>query len=154
MDDNFKQLCDEYTQSVKYPEYGEWCKEVIFNIIKEYGVSDKKEYLTTEVFNPNSELYEIFDGNDPECVLGFINYKPQYKESLYDTIFDRFLDAYNERYEVANKELADMSFGKYTGLDILVELLGRAENSTVDLLYNAFEEIGVNGFKEYILQLV
>ena len=154
MDDNFKQLCDEYTQSVKYPEYGEWCKEVIFNIIKEYGVSDKKEYLTTEVFNPNSELYEIFDGNDPECVLGFINYKPQYKESLYDTIFDRFLDAYNERYEVANKELADMCFGKYTGLDILVELLGRAENSNVDLLYNAFEEIGVNGFKEYILQLV
>ena len=47
-----------------------------------------------------------------------------------------------------------MSFGKYTGLDILVELLGRAENSNVDLLYNAFEEIGVNGFKEYILQLV
>lgn len=80
MDDNFKQLCDEYTQSVKYPEYGEWCKEVIFNIIKEYGVSDKKEYLTTEVFNPNSELYEIFDGNDPECVLGFINYKPQYNK--------------------------------------------------------------------------
>lgn len=40
MDDNFKQLCDEYTQSVKYPEYGEWCKEVIFNIIKEYGVTN------------------------------------------------------------------------------------------------------------------
>lgn len=154
MDDNFKQLCDEYAQTVKYPEYGEWCKEVIFNIIKEYGVSDKEEYLITKIFNPDSELYECLDSNDPEYVLGFINYKPRYHESLYDTIFDRFTDAYNERYEAANRELADMSFDKYTGVDILVELLSRAETTNIDLLYKALEEIGVNGFKEYILQLI
>ena len=148
MDSIFKQLCDEYAQSVKYPEYGEWCKEIIFNTIKEYGVSDKEEYLTTEVFNPDSELYEYLDGGDPEYVLGFINYKPQYKEGLFDTIFDRFLDAYNKRYEAVNKELKEMDFGNYTGLDILVELLNRADNCNVDLFYKALEEIGVNGFKE------
>lgn len=49
MDDNFKQLCDEYTQSVKYPEYGEWCKEVIFNIIKDYDGAkwECKDYFFT-----------------------------------------------------------------------------------------------------------
>lgn len=47
-----------------------------------------------------------------------------------------------------------MSFDKYTGVDILVELLSRAETTNIDLLYKVLEEIGVNGFKEYILQLI
>lgn len=47
-----------------------------------------------------------------------------------------------------------MSFDKYTGVDILVELLGHAETTNIDLLYKVLEEIGVNGFKEYILQLI
>lgn len=155
MRDSYKKLCDEYSQKVKYPEYGEWCKENIFKAIKEYGVSDNEEYLTTKVFNPNSDLYdENFDCNDPECVLGWINYKPHFKESLYDIILDRFLDAYGEQYETLNKELAEKEYEEYTGLDILVDIINRAEDVNIDLFYKALEEIGVDGLKEYILQLV
>lgn len=153
--EEYRKLCDEYSQKVKYPEYGEWCKESIFKAIKEYGVSDNKEYLITKVFNPNSDLYdENFDCNDPECVLGWINYKPHFKESLYDIILDRFLDAYGEQYETLNKELADREYEEYTGLDILADIINRAEDGNIDLFYKALNEIGVNGFKEYILQLV
>lgn len=155
MEDNYKKLCDEYAQKIKYPEYGEWCKETIFKTIKEYGISDNEEYLEKKVFNPNSDLYyENFDCNDPECVLGWINYKPHFKESLYDIILDRFLDEYGEQYETLNKELADREYEEYTGLDILADIINRAEDGNIDLFYKALNEIGVNGFKEYILQLV
>ena len=154
MEDNYKKLCDEYAQKVKYPEYGEWCKKTIFKTIKEYGVSNNEEYLKTKVFNPNSDLYECLDGNDPEYVLGWINYKPNFKESLYDIVLDRFLDEYGEQYEALNKELTGKEYEGYTGLDILVDIINRAEDGNIDLFYKALNEIGVNGFKEYILQLV
>lgn len=155
MEDNYKKLCDEYAQKVKYPEYGEWCKETIFKTIKEYGINDNEEYLKEKVFNPNSDLYdENFDCNDPECVLGWINYKPRFKESLYDIVLDRFLDEYGEQYEALNKELTEKEYEGYTGLDILVDIINRAEDGNIDLFYKVLNEIGVNGFKEYILQLV
>lgn len=56
MKNSYKKLCDEYSQKVKYPKYGEWCKECIFKTIKEYGVSDSEEYLITKVFNPKFVL--------------------------------------------------------------------------------------------------
>lgn len=153
--EEYRKLCDEYSQKVKYPEYGEWCKESIFKVIKEHGISDNEEYLITKVFNPNSDLYdENFDCNDLECVLGWINYKPQYKESLFDTIYDGFYDVYTDKYEAMNKELANMEYECCTGKDILAELIGKNDNSNIDLFYKALEEIGVNGFKEFILQLV
>lgn len=152
--EEYRKLCDEYSQKVKYPEYGEWCKESIFKIIKEHGISDNEEYLITKAFNPNSDLYECLDGNDPEYVLSWINSKPHFKESLYDIILDRFLDAYGEQYETLNKELADREYEEYTGLDILADIINRAEDGNIDLFYKALNEIGVNGFKEYILQLV
>lgn len=86
--------------------------------------------------------------------MGWINYKPHFKESLYDIILDRFLDAYGEQYETLNKELADIEYEEYTGLDILADIINRAEDGNIDLFYKALNEIGVNGFKEYILQLV
>lgn len=150
----YRKLCDEYSQKVKYPEYGEWCKESIVKIIKEQGISDNEEYLITKVFNPNSDLYECLDGNDPEYVLAWINSKPQYRESLFDTIYDGFYDVYADKYEAMNKELANMEYECCTGKDILAELIGKNDNSNIDLFYKALEEIGVNGFKEFILQLV
>lgn len=152
--EKYRKLCDEYSQKVKYPEYGEWCKESIFKIIKEQGISDNEEYLITKVFNPNSDLYECLDGNDPEYVLDWINSKPQYRESLFDTIYDGFYDVYADKYEAMNKELANIEYECCTGKDILAELIGKNDNSNIDLLYKALEEIGVNGFKEFILQLV
>lgn len=154
MEDNYKKLCAEYSQKVKYPEYGEWCKDTILNIIKEYGVSDSMEYLTTKVFNPDSDLYEFLDGNNPEYVLGWINYKPHYKESLFDIIYNRFYNTYANRYEAMNKELADMEYESCTGKDILTDIIGNADNSNVELMNKALNEIGVNGFKEYILRLL
>lgn len=155
MRDSYKKLCDEYSQKVKYPEYGEWCKESIFKAIKEYGVSDNKEYLVTKVFNPNSDLYdENFDCNNPECVLGWINYKPHFKESLFDTIWDSFNDVYADKYKSLNKELVEKEYEDYTGQDILIDIISNTDNTNVDLFYKALEEIGVDGLKEYILPLV
>lgn len=152
--EEYRKLCDEYSQKVKYPEYGEWCKESIFKIIKEHGISDNEEYLITKAFNPNSDLYECLDGNDPEYVLSWINSKPQYGESLFNTIYDGFYDVYTDKYEAMNKELANMEYECCTGKDILAELIGKNDNSNIDLFYKALEEIGVNGFKEFIMQLV
>lgn len=123
--EEYRKLCDEYSQKVKYPEYDEWCKESIFRIIKEQGISDNEEYLITKVFNPNSDLYECLDGNDPEYVLGWINSKPQYRESLFNTIYDGFYDVYADKYEAMNKELANMEYECCTGKDILAELIGK-----------------------------
>lgn len=152
--EEYRKLYDEYAQKVKYPEYGEWCKESIFRIIKEQGISDNEEYLITKVFNPNSDLYECLDGNDPEYVLGWINSKPQYRESLFNTIYNGFYDVYADKYEAMNKELANMEYECCTGEDILAELIGKNDNSNIDLFYKTLNEIGVNGFKEVILQLV
>ena len=47
-----------------------------------------------------------------------------------------------------------MEYECCTCKDILAELIGKNDNSNIDLFYKALEEIGVNGFKEFILQLV
>lgn len=43
-------------------------------------------------------------------------------------------------------------YEEYTGLDILADIINRAEDGNIDLFYKTLNEIGVNGFKEYILQ--
>ena len=159
MRDSYKKLCDEYSQKVKYPEYGEWCKESIYKTIKEYGVSDNEEYLKTKVFNPNSDLYECLDGNDPEYVLGWINYKPHFKESLFNTIWNNFADAYAYKYATLNKEFIDKEHENCleAGFDIYEIFEGFKFDTKEDdykLLTKALEEIGVDGLKEFIFQLV
>lgn len=64
MEDNYKKLCDEYAQKIKYPEYGEWCKETIFKTIKEYGISDKVD----------EDLFGFSDKEKPALLCGYRSY--------------------------------------------------------------------------------
>lgn len=42
---------------MKYPKYGDWCKDCVIEIIRKQKIHDTKTYLNNLVFNPNSDLY-------------------------------------------------------------------------------------------------
>ena len=54
-----------------------------------------------------NEEFAAYLEENPEYVLGWINYKPHFKESLFNTIWDNFADAYADKYATLNKEFID-----------------------------------------------
>ncbi len=156
MDDNFKQLCDEYTQSVKYPQYAEWCKDVVFDTINRFRtkgskwlINEDRTFIESEVFNPKSELYAFTEYNVSN-ILDELHIHKFYNMPILEEIRIAFSEIYYKKYEELNADILEKEVDD--GEFILQDLVGDGELTENDLLEIAFNDIGVDGLKKFILE--
>lgn len=151
MRDSYKKLCDEYSQKVKYPEYGEWCKNVVFDILKEYKavINENIDFIKAEVFNSESELYAFTEYNTSNILDELHIHK--YNMSILEEIRLAFSETYYKKYEELNADILEKEVDD--GEFILQDLVGDGELTENDLLEIAFNDIGVDGLKKYILNV-
>lgn len=54
----WKETLDKYRESIKYPQYDEWCKTIILNSLKKIRIDKTKEdYLNTQKFSIQKVIY-------------------------------------------------------------------------------------------------
>ena len=60
----WKDKLNKYKSILKYPQYAEWCKDVVFDTLNRFRtkgskwlINEDRTFIESEVFNPKSELY-------------------------------------------------------------------------------------------------
>lgn len=149
----YEKIYNEYCEKVKYPQYGKWCKQVVFDTIRSRGISGSREYIIKEVFDPESELYtNTEDGRNVENVLSNIN--KYFQKNLATEISEEFGDKYFEEYEKLNEEWKDNDFEVCPGYDILMDLKDNADVTDIQLLSRTYDEITYEELKAFIFNLI
>lgn len=122
---------------MKYPKYGEWCKENIIGTIRKQKINESKEFLNEFVFNPYSDLYSIHDykvsdilwiinGDDPDDL----------SKSLFSAVQHTFAKKYFQMVQEINPQM-DMKAIRNDGGEYLDLLYKTLENITIDEFKNA-----------------
>lgn len=146
----WKDKLNKYKSILKYPQYAEWCKDVVFDTLKEYKavINENIDYIKAEVFNSESELY-AFVGYNVENILDELQIH-KYDMLILEEIRLAFSETYYKKYEELNADVLEKEVddGEY----ILQDLIGDGELTENDLLEIAFNDIGVDGLKKYILE--
>lgn len=137
-------------ESVKFPEYGEWCVNCIIDSIKKHGIENRKEELENEIFNPDSKHYDEFFEYNPPNILSNINYNGYYGNSLYERVFDDFDEAYTECF----CKLNDIKNKNNEVREIIMDDVLLEESYSSSLLYDTLEKIKIDELKKIIMKLV
>lgn len=123
---------------MKYPKYGEWCKQNVIETIRKQKINESKKYLEEFVFKPNSDLYStgVYDYQISD-ILWLINGDPDNpSKSLFSAVQDAFAEKYFQMAQEINPHMAMKVIrhngGEYT--DLLFEAL---EDITIDQLKGA-----------------
>ena len=152
----WKDKLNEYKRILKYPQYAEWCKDVIFDTLDRFRtkgskwlINEDRTFIESEVFNPKSELYAFTEYNVGN-ILDELHIHKFYNMSILEEIRLAFSEIYYKKYEELNagvlkKEVDDGEF-------ILQDLVGDGEPTENDLMEIAVNGIGVDGLKKYILE--
>ena len=145
----WKDKLNKYKSILKYPQYAEWCKNVVFDTLKEYKavVNENIDFIKAEVFNSESELYAFTEYNASN-ILDELQY--EYNMSILDEIRLAFSETYYKKYEELNADILEKEVDD--GEFILQDLVGDGELTENDLLEIAFNDIGVDGLKKFILE--
>lgn len=124
---------------MKYPKYGDWCKQNVVETIRKQKIHDGKTYLEEYVFNPKSDLYTtgIYD-YEVSDILWTINSDPDLSKSLFSAVQHAFAEKYFQMAQEINPQI-DMKAirrngGKYT-----------------DLLYRALEDITIDQLRDAVM---
>jgi hypothetical protein len=148
-----KSKIEKIKESVKFPEYGEWCMNCIIDSIRKHGIENSKEELENEIFNPDSkqyrQFYETF-GYNPEDILRNINYHRYYRDSLYKRVFDDFDEAYTDYF----CDLNNIKNHSSEVREIIVEDVLLEESFSLYLLDDTLEKIKIDELKKIIMELV
>lgn len=121
---------------MKYPKYGDWCKQNIIAAIRKQKINDSKKYLEEFVFNPDSDLYstgvydyEIFD------ILWLINSDDLMSKSLFLAVQDTFYEEYFQKAQKINPQMSMKSI-RHDGGDCSKLLFKTLDDITIDELKN------------------
>ena len=146
----WKDKLNKYKSILKYPQYAEWCKNVVFDILKEYKavINENIDFIKAEVFNSESELYAFTEYNASNILDELHIHK--YNMSILEEIRLAFSEKYYKKYEELNADILEKEVDD--GEFILQDLVGDGELTENDLLEIASNDIGVDGLKKYILE--
>lgn len=146
----WKDKLKKYWRVLKYPQYDDWCKDVVFDTLKEYKavVNENIDFIKAEVFNSESELYAFTEYNASN-ILDELQY--EYNMSILDEIRLAFSETYYKKYEELNVDILEKEVDD--GEFILQDLVGDGELTENDLLEIAFNDIGIDGLKKFILNV-
>ena len=146
----WKDKLKKYWRVLKYPQYDDWCKDVVFDTLKEYKavVNENIDFIKAEVFNSESELYAFTEYNASN-ILDELQY--EYNMSILDEIRLAFSETYYKKYEELNADILEKEVDD--GEFILQDLVGDGELTENDLLEIAFNDIGIDGLKKFILNV-
>lgn len=146
----WKDKLNKYKSILKYPQYDDWCKNVVFDTLKEYKavVNENIDFIKAEVFNSESELYAFTEYNASN-ILDELQY--EYNMSILDEIRLAFSETYYKKYEELNADILEKEVDD--GEFILQDLVGDGELTENDLLEMAFNDIGVDSLKKFILNV-
>ena len=120
---------------MKYPKYGDWCKENVVEIIRKQKIHDSKTYLEEYVFNPNSDLYLLYE-YEVSDILWTINCDPGLSKSLFSAVQHAFAEKYFQIAQEINPQM-DMKDIRRNGGEYLKLLYETLENITIDQLKGA-----------------
>lgn len=122
---------------MKYPKYGDWCKQNVIAAIRKQKINDSKKYLEEFVFNPDSDLYstgvydyEIFD------ILWHINSDELMSKSLFLAVQHTFDEEYFQKAQKINSQMSMKSI-RHDGGDSSKLLFETLDDITIDELKNA-----------------
>lgn len=147
----WKDKLNKYNRILKYPQYAEWCKDVVFDTLKEYKavINENIDFIKAEVFNSESELY-AFTEYSASNILDELHIH-KYNMSILEEIRLAFSETYYKKYEELNADVLEREVDD--GEFILQDLVGCAGLTENDLLAFAFNDIGIDGLKKYILNV-
>ena len=123
---------------MKYPKYGDWCKQNVIATIKKQKINESKDYLSEFIFNPNSDLYlsGVYD-YEVSDTLWLINGDPDNpSQSLYSAVQHAFDEKYFQMAQKINPEM-DMKTIRRDDSDCYKLLLETLENITINELKDA-----------------
>ncbi len=147
----WKDKLKKYWRVLKYPQYDDWCKNVVFDTLKEYKavINENIDFIKAEVFNSESELY-AFTEYSASNILDELHIH-KYNMSILEEIRIAFSETYYKKYEELNADVLEREVDD--GEFILQDLVGCAGLTENDLLVIAFNDIGVDGLKKFILNV-
>lgn len=148
---------NKYRSTIKYPEYGEWCRNVVFDTLKRFStnsnrskwsINEDRDFIEKEIFNPQSKLY-AFTGFATDCVLDELHLHEFYEVPMSEEVQIAFSEVYYKKYEELNADILEKEFddGEY----ILQDLVGDGKVTENDLLQRTYEEISVDELKKFVL---
>lgn len=123
---------------MKYPKYGDWCKQNVIETIRKQKIHDTKTYLNNLVFNPCGDLYStgVYD-YEVSDILWIINGAPDnLSKSLFSAVQHAFAEKYFQIAQEINPQM-DMKSIRRNGDQYLKLLYETLENITIDQLKGA-----------------
>lgn len=153
----WKDKLNKYKSILKYPQYAEWCKDVVFDTLNRFRtkgskwlINEDRTFIESEVFNPKSELYAFTEYNVSN-ILDELHIHKFYNMPILEEIRIAFSEIYYKKYEELNADILEKEVddGEY----ILQDLVGDGELTENDLLEIAFNDIGIDGLKKFILNM-
>lgn len=151
----WKDKLKKYWRVLKYPQYDDWCKNVVFDTLngfrikgRKWFINEDRAFIESEVFNPKSELY-AFTEYSASNILDELHIHKFYNTSVLEEIRIAFSETYYKKYEELNADVLEREVDD--GEFILHDLAGCAGLTENDLLEIAFSDIGIDGLKKFIL---
>ena len=132
---------------MKWPKYGEWCKQNVIETIRKQKINETEAYLEDVVFYPDSDLYSINE-YDISDILWIINNEPDdLSKSLFSAVQHAFAKKYFQMVQEINPQM-DMKAIRNDGGEYLDLLYKTLENITIDELKNAVMDAFEHGTEE------
>lgn len=145
---------DKYRNIIVYPQYDEWCKNIVIEKIKNFSRNNSQwiinnNHIVSDIFNPQSELYDEFIKFTFETILDKLSDLSKYNFPLTEEIAIDFSEKYYDKYLELNMEIEKESD---EGIDILQDLIsdGEISESEVGLLERVYSEISIDELKKLI----
>ena len=125
---------------MKYPKYGDWCKQNVIETIRKQKIHDTKTYLNNLVFNPYGDLYSsgvyTYEVSD---ILGIINGDIDPSRSLFSAVQHAFAEKHFQMAQEMNPQT-----------DMLT--IKRNDSEYMNLLYKTLEnDITIDELKDAVL---
>jgi hypothetical protein len=132
---------------MKWPKYGEWCKQNVIETIRKQKINETEAYLEDVVFYPDSDLYSINE-YDISDILWIINSEPDdLSKSLFSAVQHGFAEKYFQMAQEMNPQM-DMKAIRNDGGEYLDLLYKTLENITIDEFKNAVMDAFEYGTEE------
>lgn len=125
---------------MKYPKYGDWCKDCVIETIRKKKIHESKKYLDKFIFDPNSDLFStgVYDYEISD-ILWLINGDP---DNPSKSLFLAVQHAFAEKYFQMAQEM---------NLQTDIRTIRRNDSEYMDLLYRTLEnDITIDELKDAV----
>lgn len=124
---------------MKYPQYGDWCKQNVFETIKKQKIHETKPYLNNFIFNPCADLYSsgVHD-YEVSDILWIINGDVDPSKSLFSAVQHAFAEKYFLLAQESNPQ-------------IHMKAIRRNDRKYTDLLFKTLENITIDQLKGMVM---